>query len=129
MLVHVAQLMKSSIRASDWLGRYGGEEFLVIASESPGNDAIRLAERLRLAVADNPFIFDGLAISATISLGIVNTLSLESPTPEALVNIADSALYRAKDNGRNRIEVEPHFLAESLKPERDEGSSLNSVAH
>jgi PleD family two-component response regulator len=80
-------------------------------------------------VADNPFIFDGLAISATISLGIVNTLSLESPTPEALVNIADSALYRAKDNGRNRIEVEPDFLAESLRPERDEGSSLNSVAH
>ena len=55
VLIHVAQLMNSKLRASDWLGRYGGEEFLVIASESPAKDAIRVAERLRLAVANNPF--------------------------------------------------------------------------
>jgi diguanylate cyclase (GGDEF)-like protein len=121
--------MNSSIRASDWLGRYGGEEFLVIASESPGNDAVRVAERLRLAVADNPYISGELTISLTISIGIANTHSNMSPSPEALVRIADSALYRAKDNGRNRIEVDPDYLPTLLKSEGCGRSDLNSVSH
>jgi two-component system chemotaxis response regulator CheY len=129
VLIHVARLMSASIRASDWLGRYGGEEFMVIASEAPGNNAVQVAERLRLAVADNPFISGKLTIPATISIGIANTLSIESPTPEALVRIADSALYRAKENGRNRIEVDPDYIQASLKSERCEGPSLNSVTH
>jgi diguanylate cyclase (GGDEF)-like protein len=129
VLIRVAQLMASSLRASDWLGRYGGEEFLVIASESSCTDAIRVAERLRLAVADNPFISGGLTISPTVSIGIANTHSIVSPTPEALVMIADSALYRAKNNGRNRVEVDPDYLPSSIKSEGRGGSDLNSVTH
>jgi diguanylate cyclase (GGDEF)-like protein len=129
VLIHIARLMNSSIRASDWLGRYGGEEFLVVASESPGNDAIRVAERLRLAVANNPFISGELSISLTISIGIANSHSNMSPTPEALVRIADSALYRAKDNGRNRIEVDPDYRPTLPNPEGFGSSALNSVSH
>lgn len=127
VLIHVARLMNQSIRASDWLGRYGGEEFLVIASEAPGNDAIRLGERLRLSVADHPFTTEELTIPVTISVGIANTLSMESPTLEALVNISDAALYRAKGAGRNRIEVDSNSLTAALKLERSEGSALNSA--
>jgi two-component system, cell cycle response regulator len=129
VLIHIAQLMNSSIRASDWLGRYGGEEFLVIASESPGNDATRLAERLRLAVADNPLTSGELTISSTISIGIANTHSLTTPTPEGLVRIADAALYRAKNNGRNRIEVDPDYHPALLESDGCGGSALSSVTH
>jgi diguanylate cyclase (GGDEF)-like protein len=129
VLIHVAQLMNSSVRASDWLGRYGGEEFLVIASEAPGNDAVQVAERLRLAVADNPFTSGTLTIATTISIGIANSLSIESPAPEAMVKIADSALYRAKANGRNRTEVDPDYITTSLKSGRSNGPALNSAIH
>jgi diguanylate cyclase (GGDEF)-like protein len=121
--------MNSSIRASDWLGRYGGEEFLAIASEAPGNDAYQLAERLRRAVAENPYTSGTLTIATTISLGIANSLSVESPTGEAMVKIADTALYRAKDNGRNRTEVDPGYVTALLKIERNDGSTLNTVTH
>jgi diguanylate cyclase (GGDEF)-like protein len=129
VLVHIARLMNSSIRASDWLGRYGGEEFLAIASEAPGNDAYQLAERLRRAVAENPYTSGTLTIATTISLGIANSLSVESPTGEAMVKIADTALYRAKDNGRNRTEVDPGYATALLKIERNHGSTLNTVTH
>jgi diguanylate cyclase (GGDEF)-like protein len=129
VLIHVARLMDSSIRASDWLGRYGGEEFLVIASEAPGSDATQLAERLRLAVEANPFTSGELTISPTISIGIANSHSIECPTPEALVRIADAALYRAKDKGRNRSEVDPDYSPTPLKSEGYGVTSLNSVTH
>jgi diguanylate cyclase (GGDEF)-like protein len=121
--------MNSILRASDWVGRYGGEEFLVITSESPAKDAIRVAERLRLAVADNPFRSGEQEIHSTISIGVANTESLESPTPEMLVKIADAALYRAKNNGRNRVEADPDSLPVSMKPEEREATDLNSVTH
>jgi diguanylate cyclase (GGDEF)-like protein len=106
VLIHLSRLMGSVVRASDWLGRYGGEEFLVIASGCPPDHAILMGDRLRLTVANNPVSYGELTISSTISVGIANTRSLVSPTPEALVKLADSALYRAKSNGRNRIEVD-----------------------
>jgi diguanylate cyclase (GGDEF)-like protein len=129
VLVHVAQVMSASIRASDWLGRYGGEEFLVIASEAPGNDAAQMAERLRLAVAESPFTLGKATICPTISIGIANTLAIESPTTESLVRLADAALYRAKDNGRNQIVVDRDYLPASLKSGNCEGPAQNSVTH
>jgi len=106
VLIHLTQLMNSVVRASDWLGRYGGEEFLVIASGCPPDHASLMGDRLRLTVANNPVSYGELTISSTISIGIANTRSLVSPTAETLVKLADSALYRAKSNGRNRIEVD-----------------------
>jgi diguanylate cyclase (GGDEF)-like protein len=114
VLIHVAHLMNSVVRTSDWLGRYGGEEFLVIASESSAKDAIRMAERLRLAIANTPFNSGDLTISSSVSIGIANTQSILSPTPEELLKFADFALYRAKSKGRNRIEADPDSRAASL---------------
>jgi two-component system, cell cycle response regulator len=129
VLIHLSQLMNSVVRASDWLGRYGGEEFLVIASECPAEEALQVAERLRVAVVDNPVKCGKLTIGSTISIGIANTHSIVSPTSEALVKLADCALYRAKHNGRNRIEVAPDHQPATLKPEGFEGSAMDSATH
>jgi diguanylate cyclase (GGDEF)-like protein len=129
VLIHVAGLMNSILRASDWVGRYGGEEFLVIASESLPSDAIQVAERLRMAVADNPFRSGEQEIRLTISIGVANTRLLESPTPELLVKIADAALYRAKNKGRNRVETDPGPPALLVKPEDRDATGLNSATH
>ena len=127
VLIHIAELMHSNLRVSDWVGRYGGEEFLVIASESTAENMIRVAERLRLAIANNPFRAGAQTISATISIGIANTRAIESPTPKMLIEVADSALYRAKKNGRNRIEVNPEILSVSLYPENQKTADTDSV--
>jgi diguanylate cyclase (GGDEF)-like protein len=127
MLIHLSQVMNSVIRGSDWLGRYGGEEFLIIAPECPAEDAFLMAERLRLAVVNNPAHYGNITISSTISIGIANTHSIVSPTPEALVKVADSALYRAKNNGRNRIEVDDGHPPASLKPEGYEALRMESA--
>lgn len=116
-LIRLTQLMSSIVRASDWAGRFGGEEFLIIAPECPSEDAIQVAERLCMAVANNPVCFGEHTISMTISVGIANTHSSESRTQEALVNLADSALYKAKNNGRNRVEVDPNYHRRSTRQE------------
>jgi diguanylate cyclase (GGDEF)-like protein len=105
VLIHLSKLMNSVLRASDWLGRYGGEEFLIVASECSPKDASQLAERLRVAISDNPASYGKLKIFPTISIGIANTCSFPSPNVEALISLADSALYLAKSNGRNRVEA------------------------
>ncbi len=97
----------ASVRSYDWVGRYGGEEFLIIV---PGCDSARLAatgERLRRAISDRPFGNPPFEIAVTLSVGCVvaqpgkqNTFNCES-----LLRAADEALYAAKANGRNRIET------------------------
>jgi diguanylate cyclase (GGDEF)-like protein len=129
VLIHLSQVMNSVIRASDWLGRYGGEEFLVIASECPAEEAFQMAERLRLAVVNNPQKYGTITIPSTISVGIANTHTIVSPTLEALVRVADAALYRAKNNGRNRVEVDNNHSPTSFKPEGYEGLHMESVTH
>jgi diguanylate cyclase (GGDEF)-like protein len=126
-LIHLSHLMNSVVRASDWVGRYGGEEFLIIASECPAEDAIQLAERIRLAVVDNPLSYGQLTISSSVSIGIANMDSIASPTPESLIKLADSALYRAKNNGRNRIEVDLGCKPCSMRREIHENQALDSV--
>jgi two-component system cell cycle response regulator len=87
----------------DYVGRYGGEEFLVILPETNLNTARIVAERLRKVLADNPVsIGDGLEINVTASLGIANR-DENTKTLEILITRADQALYVAKHNGRNRV--------------------------
>ena len=85
------------------VGRYGGEEFLIIA---PGCDlefAQKLAERIRAAVSEELFDLGDASTSITLSLGV--TLGTAESDPEFLVTLADAAMYQAKRNGRNRVEV------------------------
>jgi two-component system, cell cycle response regulator len=92
------------LRPYDVLGRYGGEEFMVLLPGCELRAGAVVAERLRKSFADAPFQVDKLAIEVTASFGIVCSSQPHSSL-EMLVDSADHALYRAKANGRNRIEL------------------------
>ena len=99
VLRELAQRLVSSLRACDAVARWGGEEFLVMLPNSPLAAGRECAEKLRAAVADCPF---AAMPRVTASFGVAE---LEKGEPrDTLINRADQALYRAKDNGRNRVE-------------------------
>ncbi len=102
----IAQVIgKIASRASDVVARYGGEEFAVILPDTIEKNALVVAERIRQAVADIAFINEGQSIKLTVSLGVVGRTIVQGDTVEGFVNAADTALYMAKDNGRDRVEA------------------------
>jgi two-component system, cell cycle response regulator len=104
VLCAVAKWMSEGLRSEDVLGRYGGEEFLVIARGTGLEEAMRMAERLRSRISMHPVTFDGTNIVVTASFGVASTACVARPTTrEALVSLADERLYRAKETGRNRV--------------------------
>jgi diguanylate cyclase (GGDEF)-like protein len=91
---------------SDWLVRYGGEEFLVVLPETGLENALRLAERLRRRIADRDFTHQGETSRITASFGVIGfgvDASPEKTSAESLLRQADANLYRAKMEGRNRV--------------------------
>ena len=103
-LVHLAQVIKQHIRETDVLCRYGGEEFGIIMPQTDQPLAQTVAEKIRIAVAAAPVTHAGTSIGMTISLGISGDGNLaESYTREVLITQADTALYEAKHQGRNRV--------------------------
>ena len=108
VLREVARRLAGAIRASDDVGRWGGEEFVVLLTSAGARDAATAAERLRSRVADTPIpLPDGSTRPVTVSVGLVTT---DGTTPAALdldrlVDAADRALYRAKAEGRNTVRV------------------------
>ena len=103
VLREVTRRMSGSIRPYDAVGRYGGEEFLVVLPGCDTRAGMSHAERLRHALGDEPFDTSEGRLNVTCSLGVVSTES-GVLDPDTLVRAADSALYRAKHNGRNRVE-------------------------
>lgn len=102
VLREVTRRMSTSIRIYDAIGRYGGEEFLIVTPGVGLAGAVNQAERLRAGVSREPVdTFDG-AFSVTLSLGVA--ASSEAKEADELVRAADTALYRAKNAGRNRTE-------------------------
>jgi diguanylate cyclase (GGDEF)-like protein len=101
VIATVSAALSGAIRGTDLVGRYGGEEFVVVALETGLEGGIRLGERLRGAVARS---FAGVPDlpKVTISVGVATT-ELAVVTPEALLKRADEALYRAKREGRDRV--------------------------
>jgi diguanylate cyclase (GGDEF)-like protein len=98
VLVAVASLLRDSLRQSDILGRWGGEEFMVICPETDLESGCTLAEKIRLAIAGHQFT---IPRQLTSSFGVAVSAARDSV--EALVARADRALYRAKEQGRNRV--------------------------
>ncbi len=105
LLKKMAAILQASVRDVDIVGRYGGEEFIIVMPETPSREAYLTAERLRQAVAHT--VFPGfahdpeLAVYKTISLGVA-TFPDDTDDTHALVTLADGALYRAKHGGRNQ---------------------------
>jgi diguanylate cyclase (GGDEF)-like protein len=92
------------LRQSDSIGRIGGEEFAVLLPETALDAARDVAERLRAHIEERPFIIGSGAVACTVSIGIAQ-LSAYDNGIEELLNRADKALYLAKNEGRNRVEV------------------------
>lgn len=103
----VAETFRLRLRTTDQIGRFGGEEFIVILPETQLEQALELAEDLRISVESIDFHTErGERVQTRVSIGVA-TLQINrfSSTAEDLIAAADSALYRAKQNGRNRTEV------------------------
>jgi two-component system cell cycle response regulator len=104
VLKEVAQLLKGAARGIDRVGRYGGEEFLLILSGTVLDAAVTFADRLREIVAGHTFSFPGgKTITRTISCGVAAWPHPRVNDQEALLRAADDALYVAKETGRNRV--------------------------
>jgi diguanylate cyclase (GGDEF)-like protein len=101
ILVEVARVLQNRLRASDMAVRWGGEEFLMVLKGCDLAEARRIAEDLRLAVAQATVAARGAQLSVTISLGVSQFDGSE--TIDSLVGRADGALYAAKNDGRNRV--------------------------
>ena len=121
VLKEVADILRRETRTADIVARYGGEEFVVILPETEVEGARVLAERMREAVAAAPW----KQVQVTVSLGIA-TLTLLTSNPAALITEADKALYRSKDQGRNRA---THFTdpLETESPDTRTLASFNEI--
>ena len=104
VLREATRRMSTCIRSYDAIGRYGGEEFLVVLPGCDEQSAAGRAERLRGAIVNKPFDTSEGRITVTCSLGVASTSSGANGDVESLLRAADAALYRAKANGRNRVE-------------------------
>jgi two-component system cell cycle response regulator len=95
--------VRSVIRQDELLARYGGEEFAIVLPEVDAAAARATAERIRLLVEHQPFVFNNRSYKLTVSAGVAHISEGESPTIEGILSHADSNLYRAKQSGRNRV--------------------------
>jgi diguanylate cyclase (GGDEF)-like protein len=104
VLCHVAALMRAGVRAVDVCARYGGEEFVVILPQCDREEATVIAERLRESIASKPVKKVG---QVTASIGVA-TYPSGAKSKDELVEMADSAMYKAKKAGRNRVRSQAH---------------------
>lgn len=110
----LAERTQSELRPGDVLARWGGEEFVVVLPGTALDEASAIGERIRLRVERDPFVAEGKLVAVTVSLGISGyTPASTVDSPEQLIEQADSALYRAKADGRNRLSVHPALSAGS----------------
>lgn len=104
VLKEVSRRMVSNVRPYDTVGRYGGEEFIVVAPSCGRSGAVALAERILNSLRSARIDTDGGPVSVTVSCGIAVSSAAKPLNAQALIHLADDALYRAKELGRNRSE-------------------------
>lgn len=104
VLRELARRMRAAVRPFDAIGRYGGEEFLLVLVDCPPAEAATIAERVRRCVADAPIVTSRGELRATVSIGYISARAPAAESIEPLIAAADAALYRAKANGRDRVE-------------------------
>ena len=85
------------------VARFGGEEFVVVLPNKPAQDALQIAEAIRARIHQSPVDSEGCTIRLSASIGVHTVAGTRSSAPEEAIRIADEALYRAKDDGRNCV--------------------------
>ncbi|GLQ32474.1 GGDEF domain-containing protein [Litoribrevibacter albus] len=101
-----AKTLKDTLRETDLVGRYGGEEFLVILPDTNGRAAVQVADRFRRALQANPIhLSDGHQLNITASIGLNTTTPKHVSELDHFLASADKALYEAKNNGRNQVTI------------------------
>ncbi|MGQ9662850.1 MAG: diguanylate cyclase [Kiritimatiellia bacterium] len=129
ILVEFAELIRSAVRATDIVGRYGGDEFVVILPRATDNEARIFAERLLSLTREHVFCHTSNPISLTISIGIATSQNPTAPsTCSSLLSQADRALYMAKRAGRSRICIWPGRYHVTPKREGTEQESSKTKA-
>lgn len=101
VLKEAAYLMMQNFRQTDTIFRYGGEEFVIILTETNAENSVVPLERLRKKFENNKFLYNGNELKITISVGISSNNNFE--TALQMLENADKALYNAKENGRNKV--------------------------
>ena len=103
-LKEVSRRMVASVRPYDTVGRYGGEEFVIVAPSCERSGAVMLTERILTSLRSSPIETDRGPLSVTVSCGIAVSSAGKPIEPQELLHMADEALYRAKERGRDRSE-------------------------
>jgi diguanylate cyclase (GGDEF)-like protein len=119
-----AESARQSVRASDLVGRLGGEEFAAVLVNTSQDKAVAVAERIRASFAQAALEVDSRPVGATVSIGLVHCQDAVLDVPELLAQ-ADQALYFAKEHGRNRVEV---ASLEMMLKRRDESAAAATAA-
>lgn len=112
VLKQLAKIIIDSTRSADLAARYGGEEFVILMPETDFPNSFEVAERIRATIENTPFIVSHEVgqLQKTVSIG-VSFLNLQGDTPEAMLKRADTALYEAKNSGRNQVLPKSDFIA------------------
>lgn len=116
VLSSVANAMVKSVKSTDYVCRFGGEEFCVISPNTTSFQAYMIAERIRKNIEKIPFVFQGETVTVTVSCGVSHADCNDDKSSLRLVNESDLALYKAKGNGRNQTML----FSEDDENEKDE---------
>lgn len=106
VLKRAAELFRSSVRSTDLVGRYGGEEFAVMMPETTLQDGMSFAEKIRHLIETTPLDTQAGPLNATVSIGVASVPHSRIHSAKELIVAADRALYRAKKSGRNQVQAE-----------------------
>jgi diguanylate cyclase (GGDEF)-like protein len=102
VLSRLAKVFQKSVRSCDYVARNGGEEFILVMPEIGPEDGLKAAERIRKKVVQEKFAGDGEPIEVTVSVGVAS-YPKDGDDPQTIIRHADTALYKAKESGRNRV--------------------------
>ncbi|WP_394222880.1 diguanylate cyclase [Alteromonas gracilis] len=103
LLIKLAKVLENSLRVSDFTGRYGGEEFIVVLPETRKDDAIELGKRLCKSISKDSFALDDITLNMTASIGIASFPD-DGENYLEIIDVADGAMYDAKALGKNRVQ-------------------------
>lgn len=117
VIVGVTDLMRAACRSADLPVRLGGEEFLFVVAEGDIDGAMAFADRLRRAIAEHPFVLEGVegTVCVTVSIGVA-VFGLHGEDADTLLRAADEALYRSKRGGRDRVTLSDRLIGLRTDP-------------